>query len=99
MYAANPFIWLILEILDLYTWVIIAAVVASWLVTFRVINVYNSFARSVLGALEAMTEPVFRQVRRVVPIVGGLDLSPLIVLIAVMFLQRLVIWLSAGGLS
>ena len=98
MYALNPFVWLTLEILDLYTWVIIAAVVASWLVTFRVINVYNSFARSILKALETMTEPVFRQVRRVVPIVGGLDLSPLIVLIAVMFLQRLVIWLSAGGL-
>lgn len=97
MYAVNPFVWLILEILDLYTWVIIAAVIASWLVTFRVINVYNAFARSILRALEAMTEPVFAQVRRVIPIVGGLDLSPLIVLIGVMFLQRLVIWLTAGG--
>jgi len=89
----NPFIWLIFEILDLYTWVIIAAVVASWLVGYEIINVRNPFARSIVQALDALTEPVFRAVRRVIPPVGGLDLSPLIVLIAIMFFERLIIWL------
>lgn len=82
----NPLIWLLLRLIDIYTWVIIAAVVMSWLVNFGVINIYNSFARSVVHALDALTEPVFRQVRRVVPPIGGLDLSPLVVLIVLQFL-------------
>jgi YggT family protein len=79
----NPIIWLILLLLDLYTWVIIGAVVASWLVAFGVINTANSLVRSLLMTLDALTDPVFRQVRRVIPPFGGLDLSPVVVLIAV----------------
>ncbi len=82
-----PFIWLLLRLIDIYTWVIIAAVVMSWLVAFGVINTFNPFARSVVHFLDALTEPVFRQVRRVVPPIGGLDLSPLIVLIFLQFLS------------
>ena len=81
----------LLLILRLYTWVVVAAVIVSWLVNFGVINLHNSFARSVIGALQAMTEPVFAQVRRVIPIMGGLDLSPLVVLLLLFFLQRLIV--------
>jgi YggT family protein len=88
----NPFVWLILRLIEIYTWVVIAAVVMSWLVAFGVINVYNRFARSVVQALDAMTDPVFRQVRRVIPPIGGLDLSPLIVLIALQFLSYLIVY-------
>ena len=88
----NPFIALILLLLELYQWVVIVAVVASWLVVFNVVNVSNQFIRSVLRALDALTEPVFRQVRRIIPPIGGLDLSPLIVLIAIWFLERLIVW-------
>lgn len=88
----NPFLWLILELLDLYTYVIIAAVVASWLVGYGVINMHNQMARGIVQALYAITEPVFRPVRRMLPDLGGLDISPLIVLIAIMFLERLVVW-------
>ncbi|HWU25423.1 MAG TPA: YggT family protein [Rhizomicrobium sp.] len=80
-----PFILILLEVIDLYTWVIIIAVVVSWLVAFGVINTYNHFARTIVHALEAVTEPVFRQVRRLIPPIGGLDLSPLIVLIFLQF--------------
>ncbi len=90
----NPIISLILLLLDLYQWVVIAAVIASWLVVFHVVNVANPFIRQVLRALDALTEPVFRQVRRVIPPFGGIDLSPLIVLIAIWFLERVVIWLA-----
>jgi len=94
----NPFIDLILYLIQLYQWVVIAAVIASWLVVFNVINARNEIVRAILRVLDALTEPVFRQVRRIVPSIGGLDLSPIIVLIALWFLERLIIWaaLNAG---
>jgi YggT family protein len=81
----------LLLILQLYTYVIIAAVIASWLVGFGIINSYNPVARSILRALHALTEPVFGAIRRFLPAMGGLDLSPLIVLLIIFFLQRLII--------
>ena len=88
----NPFVNLIVTLLDIYTWIVLAAVVMSWLIAFGVINIHNQFARSIVRFLDAVTEPVFRQVRRVVPSIGGLDISPLIVLIGVVFLQNFVQW-------
>jgi YggT family protein len=88
----NPFIWLLLTLLNIYEWVIIAAVIASWLVVFNVINARNEIVRGILRALDALTEPVFRQVRRILPAMGGIDLSPLIVLLALWFLERLIVW-------
>jgi YggT family protein len=85
----------VLIILNLYTYVIIAAVIASWLVGFGVINSYNQFARSVLRMLHALTEPVFGPIRRIVPPTGGLDLSPMIALLLIIFLQR---WIVGGTL-
>jgi YggT family protein len=86
----NPFVWLILTLIEIYTWVVIAAVVMSWLVAFGVVNVYNQFARSAVKLLDGLTDPVFRQVRRVIPPIGGLDISPLIVLIGLQFLSYLI---------
>lgn len=88
----NPIIWLLLQLLSIYTWIVIAAVVVSWLVTFGVLNTYNAFARSIVQALDALTEPVFRQVRRIIPPLGGLDISPLIVLIGLQFLRYVIEW-------
>ena len=89
-----PLIYTVLRIfnviVDLYFYVIIIAVVASWLVAFGVLNTYNPTARSILRVLEGLTEPVFRRVRRIVPPLGGLDLSPLIVLLLLEALQMLV---------
>jgi YggT family protein len=88
----NPIIWLLLRLLDLYSWVVIAAVIASWLIAFNVINLHNQFVRQVMRVLDALTEPLFRQVRRVIPPFGGLDLSPLIVLIGIWFLEYVIAW-------
>ena len=85
----------VLIVLDLYTYVIIAAVVASWLVGFGVINAYNPAARTVLRMLHALTEPVFGPIRRILPPMGGLDLSPMIALLIIIFLQR---WIEGGTL-
>jgi YggT family protein len=90
----NPVVALLLALLDLYWWVVVIAVVVSWLVAFGVLNTYNEFARTIIRALAALTEPVFRQIRRVIPPIGGLDLSPLIVLIAIWFLQYVLVWVE-----
>ena len=86
----NPIFWLLIQILNIYWWIVIAAVIVSWLVSFGVLNTYNPFARSLLTALHALTEPVFRPIRRVIPPLGGLDFSPLIALLGVTFLQYVV---------
>jgi YggT family protein len=83
-------LWLFNTLVELYIVVVIAAVVVSWLVAFGVLNTYNQFARSVIRALDALTEPVFRQIRRIIPSLGGLDLSPLIVIVALQALKMLV---------
>ena len=82
-------------VLNLYWYVVIAAVIASWLVGFGIINAYNPIARSILQALHSLTEPVFGPIRRVIPALGGLDLSPLIVLLILTFLLS---WLRNGTL-
>jgi YggT family protein len=91
----NPIIALLLLLLDFYWWVVVIAVVVSWLVAFGVLNTYNEFARTIVRALAALTEPVFRQIRRVIPSVGGLDFSPFIVLVAIWFIEYVLVWAEA----
>jgi YggT family protein len=83
-------LWLFDTLVEFYIFVIIAAVVVSWLVAFGVLNTYNHFARWLIRALGALTEPVFRAVHRIIPPIGGLDLSPMIVLIFLYFVRMLV---------
>jgi YggT family protein len=90
----NPIAALLIEILEIYKWVVILAVIVSWLVAFNVINVRNGFVSAVLRILYALTEPVFRQVRKVIPPVAGLDLSPIIVFLAIWFLQDTIQYVS-----
>lgn len=91
--AENPIIWLILTLLELYSWVVLAAVIMSWLLAFNVVNYHNNVVRSVARFLDILTEPVFRQVRRVIPTIGGLDLSPIVVFLGIVFLQKLIVWM------
>jgi len=92
--ALVPLVTLLLRLFDLavglYFWVIIAAVVMSWLIAFGVLNTYNHIARAIIRTLSALTEPVFRRVRRIIPAFGGLDLSPMIVLLILYAVQYLV---------
>ena len=90
----NPIAFLIYEILDVYEWVVILAVIVSWLTAFNVINQYNHFVRAVLRILLALTEPVFRRIRRVIPPIGGLDLSPIVVIILIEFIKYTIRWMS-----
>jgi len=79
---------LISQVIELYIWVIIAAAILSWLQAFDVINPRNRFVYSIVYALYRLTEPVYAQIRRVVPTFGGLDLSPIIVILGLSFLRR-----------
>ena len=90
----NPIAALIIAVLDIYKWIVIAAVIVSWLTTFNVINSHNNFVRSLLHILYVLTEPVFRQIRKVIPPIGGLDLSPIIVFLIIWFLQYSIQWAS-----
>jgi YggT family protein len=76
-------------LLSVLWWIIIIQAILSWLVAFNVINTYNDFVRTFLGALDRITEPLYRPFRRILPDFGGLDFSPFVVLIIVLMLDRL----------
>lgn len=80
---------LIDRVIDIYVWVIILSAVLSWLVAFDIINMRNRFVYLVGDALNRITEPVYRPIRRFLPDMGGLDLSPLIVILGLWFLRDL----------
>ncbi len=90
----NPIAALLIAVLEFYKWIVIAAVIVSWLTAFNVINQHNNFVRTVLRMLYALTEPVFRPIRRIIPPMGGLDLSPIIVFLIIWFLQYTIQWAS-----
>ena len=86
----NPFIWLIFSIIDLYWYIILATVVISWLTSFNIINNGNPYVRQIARALNTLTEPVLGPIRRVLPDLGGLDFSPVVVLFALQFLKQFI---------
>ena len=90
----NPIAALLIQVLEIYKWILIVAVIVSWLTAFNVINVHNNFVRSLLRVLLALTEPVLAPVRRMLPAMGGLDLSPIVVFVLIWFLQYTIRWVS-----
>jgi YggT family protein len=87
-----PIITVVIWLLDLYKWVIIIAAVASWLIAFGVINTYNRTVARLLDVLYRLTEPVLRPIRQMLPNLGGIDISPIIVFGIIYVLES---WLSA----
>ncbi|WP_026605855.1 YggT family protein [Methylocapsa acidiphila] len=82
---------LLLLILRLYTYLIVASAILSWLVAFNVVNVRNDLVRSIWNALNALTEPVLRPIRQITPNLGGIDISPIILLLLIFLIQD-IIW-------
>jgi YggT family protein len=85
---------LVFLILWVLTWLIIIQAVLSWLVAFNVVNTQNDFVRGLLAGLDRITEPLYRPIRRILPDFGGIDFSPLVVLLLI---QALKIILSGVG--
>jgi len=76
-------------LLDIVWWIIIVQAVLSWLIAFNVINTHNDFVRQIWVALDRMTTPIYRPIRRILPDFGGLDLSPLVVLVGLAIVNRI----------
>ena len=74
-------------LLNLYVWVLIIGAAISWLVAFDIINTRNRFVQKTGELCYRLTDPLLRPIRRVLPIIGGLDLSPLVLIFGIMFLQ------------
>ena len=81
---------IVLIILDLYVWLLIASAILSWLIAFNVVNTRNQFVASVAEFLYRITEPLLRTIRNFMPNLGGLDISPIILILIIMFLQRVI---------
>ena len=80
----------ILAVLDIYWFIIIATAVLSWLVAFNVLNIRNELVRTVWDTLNRLTEPVLRPIRQRLPDMGGIDVSPIVVLLIIYFLERFI---------
>lgn len=80
----------ILIVLDLYVWLLIASAILSWLIAFNVVNTRNQFVAAVAEFLYRITEPVLAPIRRFMPSIGGLDISPIILILLIFLIQKLI---------
>ena len=98
----GPLFWLVDTIIGIYIWVLIASAILSWLVSFNVVNTRNRFVYLLGDFLHRITEPALRPIRRILPNLGGIDLSPLVLILLLLFvrqvLARLYVAYATGGL-
>jgi YggT family protein len=77
-------------VIGIYSWMVIASVIMNWLVNFNVINSHNDFVLMVMDFLYRITEPILIKIRRFVPIISGFDLSPIVLILILWFLQAVI---------
>ena len=87
----NSLLGLIIQIIDLYKFVLLIYIIATWLISFNIINTSNRFVYNVMEVLFKLSEPSLRLVRRYVPAFGSIDISPIIVYLLLWFIQSLLI--------
>lgn len=78
-------------LLNVLWWIIIVQAILSWLIAFNVINTYNDAVRMIWDALQKMTEPLYRPIRKIMPDFGALDLSPMVVLLGLIIVDRVLL--------
>ena len=88
---------LLLLALQIYSWIIIASVIISWLIAFEVINTKNEQAQNLLKLLDRVTAPVYTPLRKFIPPIGGIDITPIVVLFGIYILEQVVIRLFLSG--
>ena len=86
------------SVITIYLWVIIVNALLSWLVAFNILNTQNRFVYSVLDATYKLTDPVLNRIRRFIPTFGSIDISPIILILGLMFLRNLVFEIFAPSL-
>jgi YggT family protein len=91
-----PLIGFIVLVIDLYIWVVIASAILSWLVAFNVVNTNNRFVLMFADMLYRLTEPALRPIRNILPNLGGIDISPVILILLLLFVRDVVLlgWLA-----
>lgn len=89
-----PIINTLLFVLNIYWWIVILSVIFSWLYAFNVVNSRNQFVGMIGNALFQMTEPVFRPIRNLLPSLGTVDISPLVVLVILFFLEQVLVQIA-----
>lgn len=87
----NSLLGLIIQIINLYQFLLLVYIIATWLVNFNIINTSNRFVYSIMGILYRLCEPSLNIVRRYIPNFGNLDISPVIVYLGLWFLKNLII--------
>jgi YggT family protein len=87
-----PLLNTLMYALNIYIWILIASAVFSWLFAFNVINSRNQFVNMLGRALYNMTEPVLKPIRRFMPDLGGVDISPIVVFILIYLIQQLIVY-------
>jgi YggT family protein len=85
------FLWFINYVLQLYVYVLIASAVLSWLIAFGVVNMRNQFVAGLAQVLYAVTEPALRPIRNLLPNLGGIDISPVILILIIIFIQSVIL--------
>ena len=85
-------------LLGLYMWIVVANAILSWLIVLNVVNMHNRVVYAIGDTLHRLTEPLLRRIRRVLPAMGGLDLSPVVVLVAIVFIRQVLLVNLAGQL-
>lgn len=83
----GPFVWLLTQLLNLFWWCIFISVVLNVLIYFSILNPYNRFVGELSNGLTRLTEPVLGRIRRFLPDLGGIDISPVLALLFIQFLQ------------
>ena len=91
----QAFLWLISTVIELFIWCLIISAILSWLIAFNVVNTQNRIVFMIGDFLHRITEPALRPIRRFLPNLGGIDISPIVVLLLLFFIQRLLIELFA----
>ncbi|MGZ8416985.1 MAG: YggT family protein [Methyloceanibacter sp.] len=86
-----PLIGFLVLVIDLYIWVVIASAILSWLIAFNVVNTQNRFVYSVAETLYRLTEPALRPIRSIIPNLGGIDISPVILILFMLFIRDVVL--------
>ncbi|MEO7177863.1 MAG: YggT family protein [Allosphingosinicella sp.] len=85
----------VIILLKVVWWIIVIQMILSWLIAFNVVNTHNGFVRGLMRGLDRVTEPVYRPIRKVLPDFGGLDFSPMVVLLVLWILNRVLYGIGA----
>lgn len=90
----EPFLYIIAFVVDIYFKIVVVEVVLHWLIHFKILEASNKYAKKTMEVLEALTQPVYRRISQKIPPIAGFDFSPFILILALLFIGRLIFRLS-----